>query len=177
MSTAPSAKPLFRYVPGKGTFAAIECQNYTATLATAFSTSDQQLVAGTAVNVRHDIVPFSYGISVVTGTNSFFWVPARGIYKIIPSIVLKGVGNGNITIWIKVNGVNVPDTSTRTAYKTGDEVVITCEYLLPLEPSDQVQVWCLATTDAVIDHIDAAGTGSNAYPATPGVITNIYRIR
>jgi hypothetical protein len=177
MSTAPSAKPLFRYVPGKGTFAAIECVNYTATLATAFSTSDQVLVAGTAVNVRHDVAPLTFGISVVTGANGFFWVPATGIYKIIPSVQLLGVGNGIITIWIKVNGVNVPNTSTATAYKTGDESVITCEYILPLNSSDQVQVWCRATTNAVINEIPAGGAGADAYPAAPGVITNMYRIR
>jgi hypothetical protein len=178
--TTPGAI-LFRYIPGVGRVPALECgtgSGLTSTCATAFSTADQSLVAGTAANVAHDTVPFSYGITVTTGANSYFQVPTAGVYKIIPSLQILGAGNGRVTIWIKVNGVTVPDSATLTLFKNGEESVVTCEYLLELAANAQVQVWAItASANANIEYHAAGGSGNNAYPAAPGVITNLYRIR
>ena len=170
---------LYRYIPGVGKVAAIECgTSPTSTCMTAFSTSDQLLLAETAGNIAHTSVPFSYGITVVTGANGYFRVPAAGVYKIIPSIQFLSLGNGSIIIWIKVNGNNVPNTSTVTLFKNNEEGVITCEYLLELNENDQVQVWALSqAANCNINYVSAGGSGVNAYPAGPGVITNMYRIR
>lgn len=179
MSTAPRGSILFRYTPGVGRVAAIECgTSPTSTCATAFSTSDQVLTAGTAALVRHDTVPFSYGITTTTGVSGAFSVPTAGVYKIIPSLECRGDGNGTITIWIKVNSTTVANTATLTHFKNNDEIVITCEYLLELNAGDAVQVWALAqSANCTIDYIAGGGSDPNAYPAAPGVITNMYRIR
>lgn len=179
MSTAPRGSILFRYVPGVGKVAAIECgTSPTATCATAFSTSDQLLTAGTAALVLHDTVPFSYGLTTTTGASGSFTVSATGVYKIIPSLQCLGAGNGTITIWIKVNSTTLTNTATRTAFKQNDEIVITCEYLLELNAGDSIQIWALAqSANCTIDYIAGGGVAPNAYPAAPGVITNIYRIR
>lgn len=179
MSTAPRGGILYRYIPGTGRVAAVECgASPTTTCATAYSTSDQTLTAGTAANIAHDTVPFSYDISVSTGASGYFRVPATGIYKIIPSVQFLAVGNGSITIWVKVNGTNVPDSSTLTLFKNNEEGIVTTEYLLSLSVGDQVQIWALAqTANCVINYIAAGGVGANAYPAAPGIITNMYRIR
>lgn len=150
---------------------------YTTNYASAFSTSDQPFTANIAQNIRHDSVFFSNGITVTTGANSYFKVPTDGIYKCIPSVQMLGSNNGSITVWIKVNGTNVPDTATLTHYKTGDESVITCEYLLDLNANDEVQIWGVTTTTTFnINYIPAGGTAPNDYPAAPGVITNMYQI-
>lgn len=179
MSTAPRGSVLFRYTPGVGRVAAVECSpTPTATCATAFSTSSQSLTAGTAALVRHDSVPFSYGIATTTGASGAFTVPSMGVYKIIPSLQCLGAGNGEITIWIKVNSTNIANTATNTHFKQNDEIVITCEYLLELDAGDSVQVWALAqSANCTIDYIAGGGSGANTYPAAPGVITNMYRIR
>lgn len=179
MSTAPRGGILFRYTPGVGRVAAVECgTSPTATCATAFSTIDQTLVAGTAANIAHDTVPFSYGITVTTGANAAFVVPATGVYKIIPSVQYLSGGNGSITIWLKVNGSNVANTATLTLAKNNEENVITCEYLLELTLGDSLQVWALAQSANIsVNYIAGGGAGANAYPAAPGIITNIYRIR
>lgn len=171
---------LYRYIPGVGRVASIECaaSSITATCATAYSTSDQTLTAGTAANIAHDTVPFSYDIQVVTGASGYFKVLATGIYKIIPSIQYLSAGNGSMTFWIKVNGSNVLDTSTFTLTKNNEEGIVTTEYLLSLNANDQVQIWGLAgSANCSINYIAGGGTGANAYPAAPGVITNMYRIR
>lgn len=176
MSAAPRGGILFRYTPGVGRIPVVECgTSPTATCATAFSTSDQLLTAGTAALVLHDTVPFSYGI---TTTSSSFSVPTAGIYKIIPSLQVLGDGNGSVTIFLKVNGANAANTATKTAFKNGDETVITCEYLLELNGGDSVQIWALAASaNCTIDYVAGDGTPPNTYPAAPGVITNMYRIR
>jgi len=184
MSTAPRGSILFRYTPGVGRVAAIDCcgtsgSSVTATCATAYSVVDQTLAHGTAAIVAHDTVPFSYGITVTTGANARFTVGATGVYKIIPSLQYVGNnGNAGITIWLKVNGTNVADSSTYTVVKNGEEGVITCEYLLELNAGDYVQVAALATTqNVIVNYIAGGGSGANAYPAAPGIITNMYRIR
>lgn len=151
--------------------------NATNTIATAFSTSNQGLTGGISTLVRHDVVPFSYGITSSTGPTGAFVVPTGGIYKCIPSLQIRGANNGNIRIWLKNNGSNIPDTGTDTAYKTNDAVVITCEYLLDLSANDTIQVWTQASTNALVEYLPAGGVGSNAYPACPGVITNIFKLR
>lgn len=179
MSTAPRGGILYRYIPGTGRVAAIECNEPpTRTCATAFSTADQVLTAGTAALVLHDTVGFSYGITTTTGAGGSFTVPRDGVYKIIPSLQCLGAGNGSITIFLKVDNSNVANTATKTAFKTNDETVITCEYLLELNAGNFVQVWALAQdANCTIDYVAGDGTPPNTYPATPGVITNIYRIR
>lgn len=184
MSTAPRGSILFRYTPGVGRVAAIDCcgsgsgTGVTGTCATAYSTSDQTLVSGTAANIAYDTVPFSYGITVTTGANSAFVVQSAGIYKIIPSVQLLSAGNTSLAIWIKVNGTNVPDSTTLTLAKNNEEGIITTEYLLSLNAGDSIQVWAIAgAANCVVNYVAAGGSGANAYPAAPGIITNIYRIR
>lgn len=185
MSTAPRGGILFRYTPGVGRVAAIDCcgtsgtSSPTATCATAFSTSDQTLAHGTAAVVAHDTVPFSYGITVTTGSDAKFTVSATGVYKIIPSIQYVGNnGNAGITIWLRVNGTDVANTSTYTVVKNGEEGVITCEYLLEMNAGDNVQICAIAKTqNVIVNYIEAGASPGYPYPAAPGIITNMYRIR
>ncbi len=116
---------------------------------------------------------------MTTGSDAKFTVPATGVYKIIPSIQYIGnTGNAALTIWLRVNGTNVADTSTYTVVKNAEEGVITCEYLLEMNAGDNVQICALATTqNVIVNYISGGGSGANAYPAAPGVITNMYRIR
>lgn len=185
MSTAPRGAILFRYTPGVGRVAAIPCcgtgtgSSTTSTTASAFSTSTQTLVAGTAANIAHNTTSFSYGgLTVVTGATGYFQVPAAGVYKFIPSIQFKAAGNGKLTVWIKVNGTNVANTATLLNAPNNSEGVFTTEFLLELNANDQVQFWGLATSfNLDVLYIAAGGLGADAYPAAPGVITNVYRIR
>lgn len=185
MSTAPRGSILFRYTPGVGRVAALDCcgtsggTSPTSTTATAFSTSTQTMVAGTAANIAHDTVPFAYGgITVVTGAFGYFQVPTAGVYKLIPSIQYKAAGNGKFTVWIKVNGSNVTNSATLLDAPNNTQGVFTTEILLELNANDQVQIWGLATSfNLDVTYLSGGGVAPNAYPAAPGIITNMYRIR
>jgi hypothetical protein len=81
-------------------------------------------------------------------------------------------------VWLKVNGVNVDNTGTYLAFKQNEYQVFTTEILLELNANDQVQVWAQSSvTGAVIDYIPAGGSSGNTYPAAPGIITNMYKLR
>jgi hypothetical protein len=180
MSTAPRGSILFRYTPGVGRVAAVDCgsPNPTETCATAFSTVSQTLTSGSAANIAHDTVPFSYGITVTTGANSAFVVQSAGIYKIIPSVQVLSAGNTSVTIWIKVNGTNVANSATLTLAKNNEEGIVTTEYLLPLNAGDSVQVWAITgAANCTVNYIPGGGLAPDDYPAAPGIITNMYRIR
>jgi hypothetical protein len=101
-------------------------------------------------------------------------VPSAGVYKIIPSLQLEGTGNGHIHVWLKVNGINVPNTTTYLTFKNGEYQVFTTEILLELDADDEVQVWAQSSVAGnVLQYIPA---GSD-YPAAPGIITNMYKLR
>jgi hypothetical protein len=81
-------------------------------------------------------------------------------------------------MWIKVNGTNVPNTATYQSFKSGDKSVVTTEILLSLAQGDQVQVWAqCSVTGSIIGYVAAGGTSPDAYPAAPGIITNMYKLR
>jgi hypothetical protein len=147
--------------------------------ATAYSTSDQTFpLANTSYNLRYDAVGFAYGITVSTGVSGYFQVPSAGVYKIIPSLQLGTTNAGHIHVWIKVNGSNVSNSSTYLSFKSGDYQVFTTEVLLELNAGDEVQIWLQTdTTGLFIDYIAPGGAGSNTYPAAPGIITNMYKLR
>ena len=105
-------------------------------------------------------------------------MPSAGVYKIIPSLQLNAPGNGDIHAWLKVNGENVANTATYMTFKNGEKHVLTTEILLQLNANDQVQVWGQSTVAGdIIQFIAAGGTSPNNYPAAPGIITNMYKLR
>jgi hypothetical protein len=146
----------------------------TAICASAYSTASQNFTANTSVNLRHDVVYLEYGITVTTDPNGHFKVPVAGVYKIIPSLQLEGTGNGHIHVWLKVNGNNVENTTTYLTFKNAEYQVFTTEILLQLDADDEVQVWAQSSVAGnVLQYIPA---GSD-YPAAPGIITNMYKLR
>jgi hypothetical protein len=151
----------------------------TTICATARSISSQTLAANISENLQHDVFDFAYGITGATGATGYFQVPSAGVYKIIPSLQLNATGNGNIHVWLKVNNENVANTTTYLTFKNNEKQVFTTEILLELNASDQVQIWAQASVSGgVIEYIGAGGgTGANAYPAAPGIITNMYKLR
>jgi hypothetical protein len=150
----------------------------TSICATARSAASQGLTANVSENIQHDEVDFAYGITASTGPSGYFEVPSAGVYKIIPSLQINPTGNGHLHVWLKVNGTNADNTATYLAFKNGEYQVFTTEILLELQANDQVQVWAQSSvTGGVIQYIGAGGTSPDDYPAAPGIITNIYKLR
>ncbi len=131
------------------------------------------------------ILPITYNGTAITPLNValFGTVPQyqiqvvnTGVYKFLYSVqVDKGPGGGataDLNIFISLNGVAVPESNSRTEINNNVSIVLTCEYILALTAGDKLQVDAFTTgTNCSITAYPA-----NTIPATPSVITNIYRI-
>lgn len=103
-------------------------------------------------------------------------VRQAGIYRLSYSIQLLQTvgGNHNVEMWIRLNGVNVPDSSSRVRLKGNqDEQTPYCDYILRLIPEDYVEVMFYSTEPSVTAETYA---GIGIYPDIPSIITNIFRI-
>jgi hypothetical protein len=77
-----------------------------------------------------------------------------------------------------VNGSNVANTATYMTFKNGEKHVLTTEILLELNANDQVQVWGqMNVTGNIVEYIAGGGSSPNDFPAAPGIITNMYKLR
>ena len=80
----------------------------------------------------------------------------------------------NIFIYIKVNGVSVPNSSSQVAIQGSTaEIFPFCEYILDLNAGDYVEVF-VYSSDATVTATFMQSTIN--YPAVPSIITNVYRI-
>ena len=105
-------------------------------------------------------------------------VNTTGIYKFLYSIQADKTSGGAssfpVEVYIKVNGITVPNSSSRTRVTNNTEVVVTCEYILSLAATNTVEVAAYTTAIGLIRFPSFPPTGTA--PATPSIISNIYRI-
>jgi hypothetical protein len=142
------------------------------------SNTTQTITAGSPTLIDHYNVSLSNGISAsppATTPFQAFEVATSGTYKLLYSVQFLGTsGNGEIAVWLVVNGSPVVNTSTYTAFKNGDEGVITCEFIVQLTAGDTWS-WGVETIGSNVDLVVIAPTLS--IPTCPAIITNAYRLR
>ena len=117
MSTAPRGGVLYRYIPGTGRVAAVECTGPgVPPLYGSFISSTTQ-PAGTTNAVAITYSERTIGdINVVGGTfpNSEILIPTTGVYRFMFSAQCdSSSGTHYLEIFPVVNGVSVPDSNTR----------------------------------------------------------------
>lgn len=109
---------------------------------------------------------------------SVIQVNTAGVYKFLYSIQCNknpgGATSFPVDIYIKVNGLVVPNSTSRTRVTNNTEVVATCEYILNLAATNTIEVAAYTTALGLVDFPYFAPTGTA--PATPSIISNIYRI-
>lgn len=151
------------YTPAYGSFISISTQTPTANVILPIT---YNAAAITPLNVALFGTAPQYQIQVVN----------TGTYKFLYSVqVDKGAGGGateDMNIFISLNGVKVPESNSRTEISNLVSIVLTCEYILALTAGDKLEVDAFTTgTNCAIVAYPA-----NTIPATPSIITNIYRI-
>lgn len=149
----------------------------------SFSSSTTQLqtggIASTATPITYDTTEYATsGVSVVN--NSEIKVTKTGVYKFSYSVQLDKSGGGNsiCEIWIRINGNNVPRSASQcvVAGQTGETFPF-CEYILPLNANDSVEViFMSADATMAVTFFPASGTAPNDVPVTPSIIANIIQI-
>jgi hypothetical protein len=112
------------------------------------------------------------GVSVASSSQITF--AHSGVYSLTFSIQFTNTStqNGSTQIWLKKNGVNLPDTNSHydvpdkqgSAYSSE---IFTVNFVLDLSANDYIQVfWQTSSTSVSLETLAASGN----YPRTPSII-------
>jgi hypothetical protein len=143
------------------------------------STTQTAVSANTAYPVKFNTIDLTNGVSVVNDGSSN---PTRitlantGIYNIQFSLQLEKIGGGGnftIDIWLRKNGVDIPNTTGKvvlTGSANASPVVAAWNYVLDLAANDYVQLmWSTTNTNAVI----FAAVATPPHPGIPSAILTV----
>lgn len=100
-----------------------------------------------------------------------------GVYQFLYSIqVDKNTGGGtsaDIEVYIKIDGQALVNSSSRTNISNTVELVVTCDYILPLKAGQIIEVAAYTSgTNVLFPYFPPIGTA----PATPSIIITTQRI-
>lgn len=143
---------------------------------------DTQTQALTEANVSYPVkirtVDASQGVSVLNGSEIV--VSRDGNYNIQHS--LQVVSNTNqiriLHLWARINGVNVPHSSTRLTIASKDEIVVPAwNFLYQMNSGDRFELMAMADGIGVsIESSPGNGVSPNTYPETPSAIITIHSV-
>lgn len=148
----------------------------------AFSSSVDQtgsITAGTAMTFNSTDI--ADGVTLVSGSR--LTVPATGTYNIQFSAQFENLENTQeiITIWFRINGVDVPNSTTnitipsrKNAFINGYGVA-SWNIFLDLTTDQYVEiVWLPAVASLTLQALPSSA--SPAYPAIPSVIATVNQV-
>ena len=129
--------------------------------------------AGVSQSVNFEVTDISEGISIAS--NSRITLANRGTYSITFSAQIKADGGQDtLWMWLKKNGSNVANTSTKIVGKNGEETVLTVNYVVDASSNDYYElVWQNLNGYADLLY---EGTSGN-YPAIPSIILTVTQVR
>ena len=115
-----------------------------------------------------------------TYSGSTIEVLKAGVWKFAYSIQLdkSGGGTSHVDIWIKINGTNVPRSTSRTTVvgQNGENFVY-CEYILSLNLNDKIQVYFSSPDNTMLaQYFAPSGVAPNEIPAVPSIITTLFQL-
>jgi hypothetical protein len=143
------------------------------------STTQTAASANTAYPVKFNTIDLTNGVSVVNDGSSNptqITLANTGIYNIQFSLQLEktgGSGNFTIDMWLRKNGVDIPDTTGKvvlTGAVNASPIVAAWNYLLDLAAGDYVQLmWSTTNNNAVI----LAAAATPPHPGIPSAILTV----
>ena len=138
-----------------------------------YSTQTQTLAGGVSGSATYNNTGTTYGVTVVS--SSQLTIANAGVYSITFSAQLKGDGGQDtIFMWLKKNGTNVADTTTKSIVKNNEEIVMTVEYIVEAAANDYYEIaWQNVNGDGDLLYEAASGN----IPAIPSIITTVKQVR
>ena len=138
--------------------------------ASYYDTTTQTNPVADAVNLfTYNSVISEFQITRGTPTSKIF-VNSTGLYNFQFSAQLDKTagGKGLIYIWPRINGVNVPDSTTKVSIQgSTDEVVAAWNFLLVMKAGDYFELaWQSSLTDVIV----LAEAAASNYPGIPSII-------
>ena len=143
----------------------------------AFSDTTTQVVTSinSAIAMTFNTTDLANGVTVGSPTSRLV-VAEQGVYNVQFSAQLdKSSGStGTIHIWLRKNGTNVPNTSSKVAIQgTAAETVAAWNFLVQLEPTNYVELMWSSDDANVVLH---AASATSVYPAIPSVICTVTQV-
>ena len=136
----------------------------------------QTVTSGAIAAVRLGTTIFSNGVSI--SNNSRINVAYTGIYNLQFSLQLRrttGGGAKQVSIWIRVNGVDVPDSATHVTFQSSSDYLVPAwnffvdmtagQYVELMWTQDDSIVLTYEVVDLIVPH-----------PAVPSVIITMNKI-
>jgi hypothetical protein len=143
------------------------------------NTTQTAISANTAYPVKFNTTELSNGVTIVndgSGNPTRITLANTGIYNLQFSLQLEKTGGSSnfiIDIWVRKNGVDIPDTTGKvvlTGSASASPVVAAWNYLLDLAGGDYVQLmWSTSNNNAVI----LAAAATPPHPSVPSSILTI----
>jgi hypothetical protein len=129
--------------------------------------------AGVSQSVNFEVTDKSEGVSIAS--NNRITLANSGTYSITFSAQIKADGGQDtIWMWLKKNGTNVANTSTKIIGKNGEETVLTVNYVVDAAASDYYELaW--ENLNGYGDLLYEPSSGN--YPAIPSVILTVTQVR
>jgi hypothetical protein len=139
-----------------------------------YDTTTQSGSVNVSQSIQFNSTDYSNGVSISNKTRVV--LENIGVYNMQFSaqIVDAGAGDSIIHIWIKKNGVNVPNSAGRVFLQSNKETISSWNYIVPATtPNDYYElVWQSTDADARILYQDASGN----IPAIPSIILTVSQV-
>lgn len=141
--------------------------------ASYYDTTTQTNPVANAVNLfTYNSVTSEFQIERGKPTSKIY-VANAGLYNFQFSAQLDKTGGGkdSIFIWPRINGVNVPDSTTKVVIQgSTDEVIAAWNFLLVVQAGDYFELaWQSNDTDLII----LAQAPASNYPSIPSIILTV----
>jgi len=123
-------------------------------------------------------IPLTYNRAEIANlcdhSGAKIYVRRSGIFKFLYSIQYTHTLNQDVNVdtYIRINGVNVPRSNSRILLKKDGFIFPVCEYIVPMNKNDYIEVIAYTTGGTVYAYATEAGLN----PAIPSIITDIYSL-
>jgi hypothetical protein len=136
----------------------------------------------TPTAITFDTTDIADGVTLVS--NSRMTVPVDGVYNLQWSGQFQNSDNadGNITVWIRVDGVDVPGSAglvsipARRSVGNPGHTVASWNYFLNLTATQYVELYWLKS-DSLLTLETYPASASPPYPSTASIIATVNQVR
>jgi hypothetical protein len=144
----------------------------------SFSSLADQIVTGanTATALTYTTTDIA---SQIYYSGSKIYVQATGVYRILYTVQMDTTSGGSqsVTVYIKKNGINIPNTASIFTIANNAENIAACEIMVSMLAGDYVEVFMISSdANMRAEYTAASGVAPNDVPAIPSIITVIQKI-
>lgn len=155
--------------------------SFSAPYGSFIDTSTVVAVPNVAATVLFNGVNTNSSQVYIGAPTSRIYITNSGIYNYQYSLQVTNISNAiyPVTVWIRQNGVDVPNSSSvfttvdRGSGGVHSEVILAINYLIPVQAGDYVElVWLTTSTNVSLSTIPAHVTAP-IYPQAPAAIVTV----